>query len=202
MDRIVRPFFGSFVTCLFEPRQVIGYAETMYRLVTFLVALVLSVPVAAQIYKRVLPDGTVQFSDRPQPDSEEIKLEGVQTYDATAATPRSPPQDSVGSSDFEGYTEFKVASPAQDAALRDNGGTVSVRLSLEPSLQPGHTVDFLMDGQVLGSGKSLSLTLNNVDRGTHTVAAVVKDESGREVARTPTSTFHLKRYFKRPLKVK
>ena len=174
----------------------------MSRLLILLVSLMSSVSTVAQIYKRVLPDGTVQFSDRPQSGAEEVRLRRVQTYDGAGATPDGLPAKSAAPAAFAGYTKFQVSTPVQDATLRDNNGSVSVKFLLTPPLRPGHTVDILMDSQVLGSGRSLSLTLTNVDRGTHSVAAVVRDENGQEVARAPATTFHLKRTFKAPLRGK
>ena len=120
--------------------------------ITLAALAVLRVSADAQVYKWVLPDGTIQYSDRPQPDAkqvEEVKLAPLQTYDGAAATPRN--NQNQGSKPatpaFAGYEDFKVASPANDVTIRDNGGSVSVSLSLSPALQPGHTVDILMGSE-------------------------------------------------------
>lgn len=170
----------------------------MYRAIAIVLALGLAANAAAQVYKRTLPDGTVQYSDRPFPDSKEVKLAPLQTYESQGV-PESAENSSASSAppEFPGYEDFKVASPAHDATIRDNGGSVGVSLSVSPGLQPGHTVEILMNGKVLGSGKSLSLTLTNVDRGTHRIEAVIKDADGKQVARAQGATFHLKRQFRR-----
>jgi hypothetical protein len=67
-----------------------------------------------------------------------------------------------------------------------------VRLELAPALQPGHIVEILLDGTAIGSGSATSASVTNVDRGSHTVAAVVKDASGKVVASAPGVAFHLK----------
>ncbi len=150
---------------------------------------------AQKIYKYTLSNGDIVYSDKPPAadQGEEITLEPLQGF-------RLPPapslEDSTAKNDESapvGYEEFKVTSPTNDATLRDNGGNVRVSLSLTPRLRSGHSIDILMDGQSIGSGHSTSVTLTEVDRGTHTVRAAVKDNEGKEIARSNSVIFHLKR---------
>ena len=149
----------------------------------------------AKIYKWVLSDGTVIYSDKPQDGEggEAVELSPLQTYSAPPSPTPAKPADEGDDESAEGYEQFVVSSPANESVLRDNGGSVSISLSIQPGLRSDHTVDIIMDGQVLGSGRSGSLTLTNVDRGSHTVSAAIKDASGQEVARARAITFHLKR---------
>ena len=68
-----------------------------------------------------------------------------------------------------------------------------VSLRLSPGLQSGHSIEVMMDGQSIGAGQGTSVTLADVDRGTHTVQAAVKDNEGKEVVRSNSVIFHLKR---------
>ena len=54
-------------------------------------------------------------------------------------------------------------------------------------------VEILLDGKSVGSGRGTSVSLTDVDRGSHTITATVKDASGKAVATAPGVTFNLKR---------
>jgi hypothetical protein len=149
---------------------------------------------ARKIYKWVLPDGSVTYSDRPkQQGARELKLPPLQTYTpAPARASGSADQAAARDDSTVPYEVVQVVSPQPDQTIRDNNGTVSVRLELAPALQPGHVVEILLDGTAIGSGSATSASVTNVDRGSHTVAAVVKDASGKVVASAPGVAFHLK----------
>ncbi|MDX1434680.1 MAG: DUF4124 domain-containing protein [Gammaproteobacteria bacterium] len=154
-----------------------------------------------KIYKFVLPDGRITYSDRPpedDPDAQEVRLSPLQTY----SPPPTPALDTASSrpkpDDAAGYEELEVTSPANDATLRDNGGSVSISIALKPGLHSGHSIDIVMDGKSIGSGNSTSVTLTNVDRGSHTVQAKVLDEAGKVVISSNSITFHLQRAAVRP----
>lgn len=172
------------------------YALTMSRIVILLLLLSVFGSVQAKIYKWVLPDGRILYSDRPQEaDAEELKLKPLQTYEApklptgnSTAKPKTPLATK--------YTEFGFLQPEPDASLRDDGGTVSISLRLQPGLGADHSIDILMDGKVLGSGRTTGLELQNVDRGSHTLRAVIKDQAGKELAQTSPVTFHLLKHGK------
>ena len=111
--------------------------------------------------------------------------------------PRPPPlEDSTAKKDEpepDGYREFKVTRPSNNATIRDNGGNVSVSLTLTPGLRRGHSIEVMMDGQPIGAGSGTSVTLTEVDRGTHTVPAVAGAGGPGHVdeAPIPIITIHL-----------
>lgn len=164
--------------------------------------LLFAAPAGAGIYKWVAPDGSVIYSDKPRKGAEEVELEPLQTY-TSPPLPRKGAQsgatDSESAEAFEGYDEFEIVSPQNDAAVRDNGGQVTVSMALSPALEEDHVISLFMDGRSLGKGgRSTSVTLRNVDRGTHILQAAVTDDSGKEVARTKSVTFHLLRASRKP----
>jgi len=152
---------------------------------------------AAGVYKNVQPDGTIIYSDQKAEGAEELKLPELQTYTApplggdkaadAASGAAVDPAVSVG------YKSIVISTPENDATLRDNAGNVAVTLTLQPPLEVKHSVDIRMDGRSIGKGRGTSISLTNVDRGTHTLEAVVLDENGKEVGRSATTTFHLNR---------
>ncbi len=150
---------------------------------------------AGKIYKYTLSNGDVVYSDKPPPadQGEEVTLEPLQGFSLPAPRPLAQSTADKDEAEPTGYREFKVTSPSNDATIRDNGGNVRVSLSLTPGLRGGHSIEVMMDGQSIGSGSGTSITLTEVDRGTHTVQAAIKDSDGKEIARSNSVIFHLKR---------
>ncbi len=146
-----------------------------------------------KVYKVIQPDGTVEFTDVPPPNepATEIRVEPINTIEAPAGEVGSASQKAA--TQEQGYTEFRITSPGNDQAIRDNAGNVNVDLNLKPALRSGDTIDLLLDGQSVGGGDKTSITLAQMDRGTHRLQAVVKDSSGKVVARSNTVTFTLQR---------
>ena len=168
------------------------------RLIVAVLALSIAASASAAVYKWVQPDGTVTYSDRaPQenaaptdlPELQEIKL-----------PPPPPPQPTDSSEDTPSdqaqrreYTKFEITEPANNSAFRNNAGQVTVKLNLEPALQEGDMVAILLDGKEIGQGKSNALSLSNVDRGSHTLSAMVKNAQGGTVISANPVTFTLQR---------
>jgi hypothetical protein len=149
---------------------------------------------AGKIYKYTLSNGNIVYSDKPPPgdQAEEVTIEPLQSFSLPNA-PRLNPSASRAKPEAVAYQEFKVTSPSDDQTIRDNGGNVGVSLSLTPGLRGGHSIDVMMDGQSIGSGSGTTVTLTEVDRGTHTLQATIRDADGKEIARSNSVTFHLKR---------
>ena len=148
------------------------------------------------VYKYVAPDGTVTFSDQSRPGAEKIQVRVPDSATPAAAAEGA----SAGGDSAPGeanaalpYTQFEIVSPADDEGVRSNNGAVNVSMNLAPSLHAKHAVVVSVNGQKVGKGSSTSLTLQNLPRGTHTVQAAIVDESGKQVIRSETITFHVLR---------
>jgi hypothetical protein len=148
----------------------------------------------AGVYKWVAPDGTVHYSDTPREGAEEVHVAPAQTYE-----PGEPPTFTLSPeppAPAPAYTRFEVVSPADDLAIRDNTGTLTLEFVLEPELDvdAGHRLVVLLDGQAQPAIQSTSLTLENVDRGTHSVQGQVVDEAGDVLITSPAIKVHLLRH--------
>ena len=184
-----------------------------------LVLTLLLAPVFAQakIYKTVDEDGNVAYSDVPPANTEQraestIELEINNTYNAKESGPvpaQSPkgggqsinPGDIVSADNSPGstppaaaYQSITISAPAANANLRSNSGDVTLSISLQPSLRAGDQVRFFMDGKPVGTVNGTSLSLTNIDRGTHTLAAVVLDGAGKPRISSTTTSFSIQRY--------
>jgi len=145
-------------------------------------------------YKVVRPDGTVEFSDQPQPGAVEIPLPQSQGYEP-APLPPSESDRGVAHNAVKSvvtYRQLTITAPVADETFQSAEGPVHVQVQIEPSLQPGHKLVILLDGKAAGSG--VSATLANLDRGTHTVSAEVRDGDGKVVKSSAPVTFHVKQY--------
>ncbi|MFP5507420.1 MAG: hypothetical protein ACLGH6_14580, partial [Gammaproteobacteria bacterium] len=92
-------------------------------------------------------------------------------------------------------TRFELTSPADDGTIRDNTGAITVSFAIEPELKTelGHRLVVLLDGQPQAPVQAASVTLDNVDRGAHSLQGRIVDANGKVVISTPSIQVHLHR---------
>jgi len=150
----------------------------------------------AEIYKWVDSGGKVIYSDRPRAGAQRVKLPGIATYKSKTAPANIPTYSSAKGAkkakDVKGYESFKIVSPANDVAIRENAGNVRVVMSSSPALKKGHKTVISLDGKT-GQAPGLSYTFNTVDRGTHVLNAYIVDAGGKKLIEASPVTFHLLR---------
>ncbi len=166
-------------------------------------AILLLVPALAaggEIYRSTDEQGNTLFTDEPpSDDASPVTLDPLTTVPANEAPPqfRDPNEPEADESQqVAGYAEIEVSYPPADQAVRHNGGMVPFRVGLQPegkSLEQGHRIEILLDGDVRGSGASQQISVSPVDRGTHTVVARVVDASGKPLVASSPIDFHLLR---------
>ncbi|HSS65092.1 MAG TPA: DUF4124 domain-containing protein [Gammaproteobacteria bacterium] len=170
------------------------YALKMKRLISVLVLALAATSAAAEIYKWILPDGSVEYSDRPPVEgAKKVELRPLVTYTPSVNSAPSETTETEIAEEADGYDSFTITSPANDSAIRDNAGNVTLNFSIVPTLIEGHGIDIFVDGRKFGRSTAAVVTLSNVNRGSHQIYAAIVDDSGTEVARTGTITIHLKR---------
>lgn len=150
----------------------------------------LSVVAAAQpVWTWVDEEGRRHYSDRPVEGATRIELATPQTFEGAAPAPASP-AGAQPSGQTQGYTTFEILSPGPQETLANIGSTMSVELATVPALQPAHRIEIEYDGERLPlSTRSLSISVTDVFRGEHTLAAVIVDAGGAEIARAGPVTF-------------
>jgi len=158
-----------------------------------------SIPLAnlqAKIYVWIDENGNKVYGDEPQKSdkAEPVELEPLtvlgfpkQDFNSEEDQPQTP-QTNL-------YTSFIITSPTNDSTIRDNNGNVSISLSSEPDLVKGHKVQIYIDGSPYQSAQSsMTFTLNNIDRGTHSLSARLIDQTEQTLMQSKTLTFHLHRF--------
>ncbi|WP_020559112.1 DUF4124 domain-containing protein [Thiofilum flexile] len=157
----------------------------------------------ADVYRWKDASGRIIYGDNPPEGSKGAPLDlppltisdGLKAPEAqqsqaekTTPTPAEPEQKK----DVK-YESFEVTAPQKDEALRANDGTISISLKLEPDLQSGHSVILYIDGKQVADGTELNYSIPNLDRGTHTMFAVIKNSEDDILINTEVTTFHVLR---------
>ena len=162
--------------------------------------LLLASPAGAQIYSWTDAQGNRVYSDQPREGASTIELGPT---NVVAPPPASAPASSSRGNDAQVrenfYRQLSITSPAHDSAIRSNEGELTLTIVTDPPLSGSHLLKVALDGVVSqaglpGTGGGMhQLTVHNVDRGTHEVAAVVVDARGEEIQRSTPITVHVQR---------
>lgn len=161
--------------------------------------MLLSLPLAAEVYTYLDAEGNRVFTDKPMVNNAQrvqmaptnaLSSEGLQHTRVLSPPPEAPVR----------YQLLRILVPEPDATIRDPAGSLIVTLNSEPGLMEGHRYRLLLDGQAVAgeaerspAGRSPVFPLSNLDRGTHQLAAEILDAEGRILERTPSQPFHVKR---------
>ena len=151
----------------------------------------------AQVYQWLDAQGNVHFSDAPPPDGskardvKEITVPPISTVPAIKSAPAKT--EDGQNTRASNYRRLAIVEPANDSAIRQNNGNVTIATSLEPALRPGDTITLFVDGEAIVTGREARFMLPNMDRGTHTLRAVVSDSAGKTLISSETVSFHLLR---------
>ncbi|HKK16496.1 MAG TPA: DUF4124 domain-containing protein [Gammaproteobacteria bacterium] len=162
------------------------------RIFLLILVLLLSTSVRADVYRSVDENGNTVYSDKPSPDAEKIQIDEVQTIEGDDVEPfvyTPPSRDKEGVSP---YTQVQISSPQNNQTIRSNAGNVSVTLIVQPGLIPGHKVALYLDGSIVAEG-GLQIELEDVERGTHSLAAAIKSPNGKELKRSAPVIFTVQR---------
>ena len=167
--------------------------KTLPAIVSFLLLALFSATVCAEMYKHTDKDGVTTYSDKaevgstllPPVPSNTIKLP---KYTTTKSKPK-PTQTS--------YSDLSILSPQDGTTLRDNTGSIGVTLALQPELDiaQGHSITLFLNGEiVVEKSSSLNHSITNVDRGSHTIYAVIYNSAKQSLIQSNSITVHIKRF--------
>jgi len=160
------------------------------------ISLSLSLSAASKVYKKVNPDGSVEYSDVPQDETAEpIKLKPLQSISLPPLVPAPVSQSTAATAKPFKYESIRILSPQDDEGIRSNNGDFTAKGELLPPLQPDleHHLQWLLDGKEVPNANGLTLNLKNVDRGTHQLQLRVIDFDGKVAIETPVISFHILR---------
>jgi Domain of unknown function (DUF4124) len=153
------------------------------------------IALAGTVYKWTDENGVVHYSDQPHANAQKIQLQQAQTYTSTqpgvstgaATAPAAPPPAAPS-----GYRGCAVVEPQADQSFA-NLDSITVVVQTDPPLRAGDQIFVTYDGQPLNGNAATGgrFTISPVERGTHTVQAVVRDSEGAVLCQAPGVTFNV-----------
>lgn len=153
-----------------------------------------------QIYKTTDAQGNTLYTDQPaekNPDSNILTINQTNVYQGSTPSSDEPPASAYvpRNASPTRYQNITIIAPADDEAIRDNAGYVTIHISTQPILDVGnsHTIDVLLDGKQAGTIDGNTLRLSNIDRGTHQLDARIVNGSGEVLLQSSPTRFHMLR---------
>lgn len=164
----------------------------MKLLLTTILFLVTASSMAAEIYRHVDAQGRVTYTDQPTENTEPVALDPLNTLPATAAPaakagPRPP------GTPFAGYQSLVLTGVENGAVLRNPTAPVTLGARMQPQLQPGHSLLIHHNGRQVNADNASSITVPDIERGSHTFRAEVLDADGQMLIQTYDLTIHVHR---------
>ena len=142
-----------------------------------------------QVYKSVDSDGNVSFSDAPTDNAEKIKVQTLPVINITPSPEISTYESPAKTEKDIPYSELVITSPQEDENIW-NQPVIAAQIKLQPGLKKNHKVSIILDGVIL-PGKGLSRSMENLNRGTHTLSSQIKDSQGKTVQKAAPVKFHV-----------
>lgn len=166
------------------------------RLILTALLLAAALPASAQIYKYTDANGNTVFTNQPPSN---VGAQPVELPPTNTVAPQAPVNTDTGNNDGNAaqeqnaYTILALSNLPNDEALRVNNGTFVVDVVVQPALAMDHQLQLLLDGQPYGAPtQNTSITLENLDRGDHTLAVEVVQGS-RVIQASAPASFTLQR---------
>jgi len=149
-----------------------------------------------KLYKVVDKDGKIHYSDQPSENAEEVNIPDVPSI--SFRTPKikikslEEELEEKRDPNASYYSILGFANLVDDGVIRNNGGTATFSVSLQPILSKGHFLKFYIDGKLIQSQQQeLSITAQEVTYGPHTASFSVVDKRGGVVQKSETLKFVL-----------
>lgn len=157
---------------------------------------------AAKVYSWVDGNGITHYTDAPPPNksAKEVDLRVAPLLGSN--TPRSVQVDNFNSltgADAKKEKEaaklaIELLSPEQGSTLRDNTGNIVFQGNISPKPPTQYDVRLILDGQAAPIvNNSLSIRVENVDRGAHEAQLELLAKDGTILAKSSAVTFYLHR---------
>jgi hypothetical protein len=161
----------------------------MRAIVFTLLSVLCTAALAATVYKWVDENGVTHYSDQPHENAEKVTVAQPQTYKA----PKPPPQQASAAAPPKTpppYSSCSIAQPANDDTF-PNATSVDAAVVTNPGVRPGDEVVLLLDGSRVANfpPSGGSTTINGIDRGSHSLQAIIRDGNGQVVCQSTNITF-------------
>ncbi|MEH6565825.1 MAG: DUF4124 domain-containing protein [Halopseudomonas sp.] len=163
---------------------------------------------ASEVYTWTDAEGNRIYSDQANPNATKVQVGPTNSIEPPKPIPafENSSSDSNAADDANSnnassgsYRSLSITSPANDTAVRANDGNITLTVTIDPPLRMGNLLRAQVDGNlneqaIPGSGQpSATLTLPNLDRGTHEISAVIMDTRGQVILASEPLTVHVQR---------
>lgn len=167
-----------------------------------------ALPAHSEVYTWTDAEGNRHYSDQQPADGQGKAVEIPKVNTIEPPPPKLPNlqgaserEDQRGSSAPAAatYRRLAITEPGANTPVRANDGSVTVTIETDPPLSSNHLLQLEMDGETTdastpGIGQSVyQLTLTNVDRGSHAIAAAVINARGEVLQRSQPVVLHVQR---------
>jgi hypothetical protein len=168
----------------------------MIKLILLLLLIVsITIPVnaaTAKIYVWYNEKGQLVYSDTPRAGAEEITMKEGNVINSSSSI-ETQFLDINKKEILEKY-KIIINSPENNAAIRDNTGSVFISAVVQPVFKRGLAIQLILDGKPYESPQSdTRFTLRNINRGEHTIKMQVLNEEGKIIALSKSITFYMHR---------
>ncbi len=184
------------------------------RTCVFITLLLSAFAVSAEVFRWTDANGNTVFGDSPPEATraQSVELPLLTVADGFGKKKTEEPASAVATETVEdadktdtatsdetsqAYTHFSIQSPSADDAIRANNGTLEVTLDIRPPLHNGHGIVLYLDGKQVANTRTSTVSINNVDRGQHSVFAVLHDAKDSVLTNTEAVNFSLLRASKK-----
>lgn len=156
---------------------------------------------AAKVYSWVDGNGVTHYTDAPPP-GKKVKEVDLRTAPFLSGAPRSVQVENfnsltgVDANKKKEATKLVIAllSPEQGSTLRDNTGNIVFQGQISPKPPTQYDVRLTLDGKAAPLvSNSLSIRVENVDRGAHEAQLELLAKDGTILAKSTPVTFYLHR---------
>lgn len=158
---------------------------------TLLGASITSADDADSMYKSIDANGNVTYSDTPSGKKiEPVDLPQINTTPAveTGRHVRSAPEP-----ESPRYS-ISITSPQQEAQVLPGQRTLNISTEISPEASRGYTTQLLLNGTPYGPAQQgNNFSISEITRGEHQIAAVLRNEKGRVIARSNNVTVYVLR---------
>jgi len=157
-----------------------------------ILALISTPVLAATVYKYTDESGNTVFTDEPVKGAEELDVKPVPTIPAVIpkidTTPTQEP-----AAEFS-YNKVTIILPSDGEHFVNNSGQVTVQVALSPALRRTDKLKLMLNGAAYGKlQRTNTFNLNNMDRGEYSAYVAAVDNKGKEVGKSDSITFYVKR---------
>lgn len=157
----------------------------------------------AEIYVNKTNDGGIEYSDTPTQQSTkvEISTESSITVPKAAVTSEQQPiaknsvdeDENQPTSNSATYTKFDIVSPKNESTMQ-NQPVIPVEMVIEPNMLPGDKIQLMLDNNPVGTPTATSYQeIGLVERGTHSLYAVIKNNKDQVIKKSSTVTIYVHR---------